>query len=237
MSTERDRILMNIAVDTAGSVHNKINRLENGWSLRFCFDNPAPQFIPTELADKIDMPLKKGDVVRCQTNPNHHYGISEYVESKGYSEWLVKEIGGERLCNLSNEGLDVLRFMAPHRLYYGTKSKLYVWATTKAFSGRYNPDAQHSKRCGGVEFDEDKMIIWRRAHVWYQEGKNGTHAQPKRFEMKWDDKTRLCDIVGSMKDQGFADDFEYATKEPTNGMAGCAKFTRNDIVKVLKDRY
>lgn len=81
-----ERVLMNIAVDTAGTVHDSMKRFINGWQLRFIFDKPAPQFIPIAMAKSISMPLTPGAVVRCVTNPNHRWGISIFVKKLNYSD-------------------------------------------------------------------------------------------------------------------------------------------------------
>lgn len=235
---DRERVLMNIAVDTAGTVHDTMRRLDNGWTLRFIFDRPAPQFIPLELAEKIGLPLKPEDIVRCKTNPNHRWGIAELVEKRGYSDYLLREIGGNKLCNMGNESVEVLRFMAPSRLYTGTKFRIYQWASTKAFVKRYNPDADRWKRCGGVEFDGDTLTIWCRPHIFMMEqrGEDGVtlYAQPKKFTLQWSDRTKLADIVSAMREQGFAEDFQYAIDKPTEGQAGYASITRQDVLRVMQ---
>src|SRR5690348_13756155 len=97
-ASDRERVLMAIAVQTAGTVHDQMKRLDyGGWQLRFIFDRPAPQFIPTELADIIKMPLVPGDIVRCKTNPYHAWGISEFVERRGVADFVLKQIGSDKL--------------------------------------------------------------------------------------------------------------------------------------------
>lgn len=235
--TDRERVMMNIAVDTSGTVHDTFKRIEGGWTLRYRFDRPAPQFIPTVMADTIGLPLKNGDIVRCQTNPNHAWGISELMEQTGCGNYLLREIGGDALLNMGNEMVEVLRFMDGARLYTGVKNRVYRWASNSAFSTRYNPDADYWKRCGGVEFDGNKLKIWMRPHIFVAEKrqKDGpvTYAQPKMFELEWSKKTRLKDIVNAMREQGFAEDFEYGPDEPTNGNAGVVKITRDSLVKTL----
>ena len=235
---DRERVLMNIAADTSGSCFDAMKRLEGGWSLRVRFGRPVAQFLPTEMCEKIGMSMRPGDIVRCQTNPNHAWGISELVEQTGYSDFVLRLIGGDKLLNMGNESVEVLRFMDPSRLYTGAKFKIYQWASGKAFSARYNPHADYFKKCGGVEFDGDTLIIWCRPHIWAMEkmGENDTQlfAQPKRFTLQWSDKTRLTDIVRAMEEQGFAEDFEFAPEEPTEGQAGYTKITRGDLLEALE---
>ena len=236
--SDRDRVLMNIAVKTAGSVHDKMRQLDIGWSVRFLFDRPAPQFVPAEMADQLGMPMKPGDIVRCQTNPYHRWGIAELVKCYGFSDFVLREIGGDALFNMGNESLDVLRFMPESLLYTGAKYRIHEWASGKAFRRPHNPDADHFKRCGGVKFDGDTLIVWSRPHVFgaerQQKGGPTLYAQPRKFTLPWGEKTRLKDIVNAMREQGFAEDFEYAPEEPTEGQSGYAKFTRADIERILK---
>lgn len=237
---DRERVLMNIAVDTAGCVHDQMERLKVGWSLRFSFGHPAPQFIPLELAEKLGCPVAPGDIVRCETNPNHAWGISEFVEKRGPSDYLLRLIGGSRECNMGNERLSVLRFMDPSRLYTSTKRRVYVWASRLAFQKRYNPDADYFKRCGGVQFDGPTLVIWCRTHVWVsaipKKAEDGTelYVQPKKFTLPWSPKTKLKDIVAAMRQQGFATEFVYAPTKPTDGQEGYFTVTRDDLVGHLK---
>lgn len=238
--TDRDRVLMNIAVDTAGSFCDRMERVAGGWSLRLRLGDPAPQFIPLEMAERIGMPLKNGDIVRCKTNPNHRWAISVMVEYVAYGTALLREIGGKALCNMSNEDYEVLRFMAPSRLYTGKQHQVYLWASGKAFLKRYNPAGDYFKRCGGVEFEgESTLHIWSRPHIWAglpRKGEDGEdlYPQPRKFTLEWGSKTRLKDIVAEMLDQGFAEDFEEAPKEPREGQGGVVTFTRESLTKTLE---
>lgn len=236
--TDRERILMNIAVDTSGHCWDTMQPLAHGWVLRFSFDRPAPQFIPEEMAEAIAMPLKPGDIVRCKTNPNHPWGIAEFVEPLEYAGYLLRLIGGTKLCRMSNESVDVLRFMNPSRLYGGAKYRIYQWATGKAFRKPYNPDADDWKRCGGVEFDGDTLTIWSRSHIFGMEKrpKDGPplFAQPVKFTLKWSDKTKLKDIVAAMREQGFAKEFVYLPEKPTEGQAGYISLTPDDVLRGLQ---
>lgn len=234
---DRERVLMNIAVQTSGSIFDTMEKLPNGWAMRFSYRSPSPQFVPEEVAKLIGIPIVPGDIVRCVTNPNHAWGISELVKFKSSHEFLLREIGGEKLCNMGNESIDVLRFMPPHLLYTGVKMKLYTWVTRKAFSEQYNPDANHFIRCGGVEFEGDTLVIWIRPHAFDCERRmeDGTtqYAHPRKVTLKWSEKTRLKDIVSAMRDQGFADEFDYSKDKPTNGMGGCVIMNREDIENMI----
>jgi hypothetical protein len=246
---DTERVLMNIAIEASGSCHDKMVSLTGGWKLRTIFGRPAAQFLPTEMCDILEMPLEVGDIVRCETNRSHDFSISKFVGTNsesggawGSTEYLCQKIGSEELCRVHNERLSVLRFMPKDLLYVGKEKQIHDWCR-KAFNRRYNPDADHhKKRCGGVDVKDGTAIVWSRAHIFYaskrleSEGEPVVelHAQPRKFVVEWNKKTRLKDIVQQMRDQGFALDYEYATEEPTEGMGGCCKMTRKDVVDALE---
>lgn len=242
---DRERVLLNIAIATSGSCFDTMTRLEGGWSLRTTFGALSPQFLPLEICDQLGMPLEPGDIVRCETNRSHAWSISQFVKALttdggafGSREYLCREIGGTAECRIHNESLAVLRFMPKYLLYTGKENQVYAWCH-KAFLSRYNPDADmHRKRCGGVDVQAETVTVWSRPHIFFMEkGRNGDkplHAVPRRFEIPWNRKTRLKDIVRTMKEQGFAKDYDYAPEEPTEGMGGCCRLTRDKLVSVLE---
>lgn len=235
--TDKDRLLMNIAIASSGTCHDKMMVLESGWKIRTRWGNPVPQFLPLELCDMIGMPLSTGDIIRCETNQNHSFSISKYIKSLGSHEYLCEMIGGKSLCRISNEMINVLRFMPKEKLYVGKEKQLYDWSY-KAFSPQYNKKSDYySHRCGGVDITGNTITIWSRAHVFIQEkkDKNGEilHAQPKKFVMEWNSKTRLKDIVNYINKNGFGKDYEYKKEEQKEGNGGMCKFTREDILKVF----
>jgi len=245
MTSDKERVLMSIICETNSPWNKPRMTKDGGWPIMMRHNAPAPQFVSLKAAKVIGMPLSPGDIVRCETNPHHAWGISEFVEilsvtggAFGSAECILREIGSDRLLKMSNESFSVLRFMPLRLLYTGKKHQLYNWGY-KAFweKGNHNPDADYYKRCGGIEFNGDTMIIWSRPHIWRQEkkGENGAtlYAQPKRFELKWDKNTRLKDIVTAMQEQGFAEDYEYGPEKPVQGMGGCATFTRESLESAL----
>lgn len=240
---DTERILFNIAIETSGSCHDRMKRVKNGWTLRTIFDRPAAQFIPLEMAEDLEMPLEKGDIVRCETNRSHQWSISKFTDhlgsngAFGSAEYLCQKIGSTETCRIHNERISVLRFMPPNMLLYGKEKQIYDWCY-KAFEKKYNKDADYFKRCGGVEIKHDKATVWSRAHIWEQEKiENGKtlYSLPKKFEIPWNKKTRLKDIVLEMKKQGFAKKYEYAESEPAYGMGGCCKITKESLTKILAE--
>ena len=235
--SEKERVLKNILLQTTRCIWDRSIQVINSWTLMSRHNNIPPQFIPREMAKVINMPLKPGDIVKCSTNPNHDWGISEYREpGPEYSSWILKEIGSDRLLRMFNEDLEVLRFMPEHLLYTGLKYKLWNWAQ-KAFWQRYNPEYEYTKRFGGAEFVDDKLIIWSRSHIWRTSISPKMCpvllAQPKKFVIEYDKKIRLKDIVFQMIDQGFAEDYEYLPNLPEEGQFGYVSFTAKDIQNIL----
>jgi len=69
---------------------------------------PDKEFVHWEFIHT-DTELKKGDIVCGMTNPNHNFGVAFFEARTGYSDFVVKEIGSEKLCNYTNEQFLVLR--------------------------------------------------------------------------------------------------------------------------------
>lgn len=233
-----ERILMNITVQTSGSPFDMMVRLDSGWDLRERFGRFVPQFMPIQMAAVINMPLQSGDIVRCQTNPHHHWGVSIFVRSFGPSNFILRELGGSAELNMYNEDFYVLRFMPEYLLYSGHQHKIYTWIMTKAFSKTYNDQAELMKKPGGVEFDGDKVTFWSRSHIFAMEKRaddgSTLYAQPKQFEMLWSKKTRLKDIIATMQEQGFSEPFKFTHAKSPAGYGGCLSFTRENFEGMIK---
>jgi len=241
--SDRARVLLNIAIETSGSCHNKMMEVKNGWKIRGIYGDPAPQFLPEELCNVIGMPLEEGDIIRCETNRSHKFSISKFIKINsengiwGSRVYLCQEIGGEGLCNISNESISILRFMPKTLLYTGKENQIYNFAK-KAFLGRYNKNSDYMKRCGGVDITGNTLTIWSRPHIWAQTKKikgKEMYAHPKKFVMEWDKNTRLKDIVNYLNQNGFSKEYEYKEYEPVEGMRGCIRITKNSLNKVLED--
>jgi len=244
---DTERILLNIAIETSGSCHNRMEQIKNGWTLRTIFDRPAAQFLPLEMLKEMGMPLEKGDIIRCETNRSHEWSISKFVDyisddggDWGSCEYLCQKIGSHETCRVHNESITVLRFMPQNLLLYGKAKQIHDWCH-KAFRERYNEDADYFKRCGGVEIKHDTAIVWSRPHIFAHEkkGEDGDtlYALPKKFEIPWNKKTRLKDIIAEMKKQGFGEDYEYSKTESEEGMGGCTKITKKDIAGVFNSAF
>ena len=227
---------MNIAVQIASSPWDKMERMPQGWYLRTRFKKLVPQFVPIEMATDLKLPVKIGDIVKCCTNPNHEWGISELVERNGYDHWKLRLIGGDNVLRMYNESFEVLRFIQQHFILTGLRWKIYRWCQ-KAFLLRYNDAADdYMTRFGGAIVDEQEATVWERPHIVAHEKQiNGEtkYVIPRKHVIAFNSKTKLRDIVMEMQAGGFGSDFEYGDEPPTEGMAGCATFKRDDLVRDL----
>lgn len=235
--TDKERVLMNIAIATSGTCHDKMAVLkQGGWQIRTRWGDSVPQFLPLELCEQIGMPLAVGDIIRCETNQRHSFSISKYVKTIGSHEYLCEMIGGKSLCRISNEMISILRFMPKEKLYVGKEKQIYDWSY-KAFLRRSNDKADYYKRCGGVDISGDTLVIWSRSHIFGQEkkGDNGEtlYAQPRKFIMNWSPKTRLKDIINHMNENGFDKAYDYKKEESQEGNGGMCKFTKENLQKVF----
>lgn len=194
---------------------------------------PMPQFVGNYIYKP-----KPGDIVRCVTGHASPWKLAVLVEARGDGNWLLREIGSDRLCKMGNEMVETLIGIAPSVFYTGHQRRLYDWGRGKAFLAPWNPKADYLVRGGGVEFEGETMRIWVRAHIFSQtrQAKDGPrlYAQPWSVDLPWSKRTRLKDIVAALLEAGFPREWEYTEEEPTQGMAGCTRFTRESLATSLK---
>lgn len=92
---------------------------------------------------------KPGDIVKCQTQRHtSRWMFAWLVEVHGYSEWLLREIGGERTCRMSNENLTALPGYLPlegHQFLALEVCRYAAWKFT---------DQEYTPRWGGIEFPD-----------------------------------------------------------------------------------
>lgn len=202
------------------------------------YDGVAAQF----AGDYLVKP-KPGDVVLCKTGHVGPWKVAYFVEDCGGNaggHYLLREIGTDKLCRMGNESLNTLIGVPPNLLLDGLRKKIYRWATNEAFFYRYNKKTDYFIRCGGAEFiEEDVIRVWVRPHIFVMEKRledgSTLHAQPWSFDVQFSKKTRLKDIVGAMLAAGFPREWEYTAEEPGRGMGGCAKITKENLVKTMEN--
>lgn len=107
-----------------------------------------------------DTILKKGDIVCGLTNSNHKYGVAFFQEKKGYSDFVVKEIGSDNICNYSNEMFLVLRNFPDMDKLCGIEYKTML----KVKKSLFDIDQYRFYR---VDFEPHKLIITLRKKLFY----------------------------------------------------------------------
>ena len=235
--TARERILLNIAIETSGSWSNRMMEVGNGFSIRTSYWQPAPQFLPELICDIIDMPLVEGDIIKCETNRSHEFAISVLIgikyEPNIGTYYLCRKIGGKEVCKIFNEQISVLRFMPKNLLYEDKEYDIYN-KVLKAFAFSYNKNANIFKKFGGIKIEGDKLTVWSRAHAFIYE-KNiedkKLYAKPKKFTFKWNSKTTIKSIVEHMSKNGFEDKFEYDEQEPAMEMTDFSVISKEELIK------
>jgi len=244
--TDKARVLKNIAIETAASPwdgRQEITIISEKWGpqrhrLIERFGDLKPQWVYRDVAAGIGLPLKQGDVVRCQSNSSHKWGISVYQRTDqqlgGDPIFHVTELGGKDRCRISNEELLVLRFMSPALLYTGHQRRVYRFCGL-AFLERWNDQADYFKRCGGIHFDGDQVTIWIR--TWMNLSKKSEDnielfPQPRKVTMTWGPKTRLKDIIAVLNTE-LTQETEYLPTKPTRGTAGVTSITKADVLNIL----
>lgn len=112
-------------------------------------------------------PPKRGDVVRCASSITapHGFTIGRVVEVASEHELLLREIGGKRLCRVSNEMFTILRGVRSMALLEG-RQRRYAQRVVQAFRKIDRFDAILLD----VEFPEEERpteaIVSFRAHAF-----------------------------------------------------------------------
>lgn len=167
---------------------------------------------------KIDLGKKpkKGDVVYCVTSSfqNHDWVISIFEGYKsenggawGSSEFILREIGSNRICNMSNESLYVIDGLDPIRMLEGDKHQLYL-KIRKTFSR--HGDEWHL--FGGIDFNDEKQEVTITVRERYGgfmpktiDGKDfvSTPYQITLQVPKWGKRLSMKKIAVAMQEQGW----------------------------------
>lgn len=138
---------------------------------------------------------QKGDLVLCSSNCNHFAGVAIYVEPmEGYEKALLRSLGSDDLMEMENEkfipivGVDLTR----PEFYYGEQRGMYE-KVLKAF----NKGDEWAYKFGGLVFDNDKVAINVRPHIFLGE------KPPITVAMDWSKKTTIKQILNAMVEAGY----------------------------------
>jgi len=128
--------------------------------------------------------------------------------------WMVREIGGQGRCRVTNAWLDVLIGVPQHLLAEGWEKKMFLWAE-KAMNERHNKRVdEFNTRYRGADLIDGKLYIHVGPHAWVSTKKVGDVDMCYRnrvFEIPVDKKTRLKDIIEALCDMNF--DAEWSDDE------------------------
>ena len=163
-----------------------------------------------------DDEIRRGDLVICRTSWGrgvHPFVVGYVVDVYSRSDVLLRELGGRRLCRMSNEGFYTVRGMSDRdlELLPGRWYRLYR-KVLKAF----RRGGSWSHLFGGLDFNDDgTATIWVR-EKWGGRGKdeNGqpTRSKPYPVTMRWNSRTTIKAILAAMQEAGY-DEREFE-REP-----------------------
>ena len=202
--------------------------------------------------------LTPGALVFCSTSRPFPWKIARYVSTVkdkhgNISHYVLRELGSDRLCNMSNESLSVLVGVPEQFLYEGHQKKVFDWCHKAIFDDDSIEGADGAVcRCGGVEFvkidGKDEFVrIWIRPHIfgvkrWVKDPDgNGItghqeYQMPYPVEFPFRKNLRYKDIISALVKAGFPKrEFVCSTVEPTCGMGGQASIKVDDVLGVLKN--
>lgn len=144
-----------------------------------------------------DKELRVDDLVLCATsgmgNP-HEFTVGFIHEIVGFGDCVIREIGTDRLCRISNEQFIPIKGLKDYQLWEKDKYEFSV-KVHKAFA----KGDEDWYRYGGLDFEDDEAIIWIREKF----GGLTKPSKPFAAKMKWNKKTTIKAILGAMKEAGY----------------------------------
>lgn len=183
--TDRERILVNVVRQMHSTMIMKckadfLSSAVNGecdYAHFSCMKKPSP-----------------GDLVLAQTGGDPQWKIGWYVEPIGHDGAVIREIGGNALCNYTNESFHPLVGMHKTYLLEGEQYKAHL----KVLAAFRKGD-EHAYRYGGVDFEGDEMIVTVRE--WH--GGFGRDSHPFKVRMKYGKKTTVKSILANLRAGGY----------------------------------
>jgi len=144
-----------------------------------------------------DNEIKPGMLVMCETGGIHDWTIGYTIEplNDNFGGWLIREIGSQRTCRVSNERFTPIVGLRATDLLEGKEREFYH-KVCRAF----HKGDEYIYRFGGVD-----MLPNRRARIWIREAFGGLNHNsiPFSFEMNWTPKTSIKAILKAMIDTGY----------------------------------
>lgn len=185
--------------------------------------------------------IKPGDLVVCITSGIHPWTVgiaaSEYDPHAGGLK--VREIGSNRICDVSNDSFYRITGIHPDTFWTYDQNE-FVGKVKKAY--RKLSDWGHRYR--GVEFDgETARIVIGEVH----NGAMGPVTKPYYITLPWSPKTTIKAIVAAMEAQGYGtntfeidwEGWKRAVKDSMNNSVFCALHGKREkeIRRPHKDKH
>lgn len=137
-----------------------------------------------------------GDVVVCQTGNVHPWsvGIVKSISPDGH-EAMLQELGGDRLCRVSNEAFEPIYNLSPTLLRYGDEYE-FDQKVRRAFWC----ESEYWYRYGGVEFDKKEATIFvREAFGGMPVGDWAFESIPFPVKMRYNKRTSIAAIGRALR--------------------------------------
>ena len=160
------------------------------------------------FSNPYDYEAKVGDLVFCVGSGIHDWTVGFVDSIYENHHFVIKEIGTDRLCNVSNESFSKIKGLNYETLLLGNERKFRT-KVLKAF-GRGD---EYWYRYGGVRFDKNHAVIIIREAFGGMRKSDDEESTPFEVEMKWDSRTSIKKILETMIEQGYGTKkFEHISK-------------------------
>lgn len=192
--TDKERILMGI-----------ICELRSGMPINAMFDlarKGGPSYGAWfDVEDDDHYEIQPGTIVLARTSGVHPFTVGEFIEPlpRSYGGALVRELGGTRTCNISNDSFVPIKGVRAKYLLEGVQYK-FREKVLKAF----RRGDEYVYYFGGVDFIGGSS--GREADIWIREKWGGTgvfRTKPFACRMKFKAKTTIKAILEAMVEAGY----------------------------------
>lgn len=158
-------------------------------------------------------PFIIGDLVLCSTSGGRQYHdwiVGWVKEIHSSNECLIREIGSDRLCKVSNEQFYIIEGLSDLEKLEGDQYKFYRKVVTAI--NKYGDDW---RRFSDIKFNEDQVTVSLREKF---NGLQRNKVQvPFEITFKWNPKMTYKKIATILEENGwFTKPFEYVEEQNGN---------------------
>jgi len=168
-----------------------------------------------------DRPIQKGDLVLASTGGISEWKIGWVHQVIDRDTIVMREIGGERLCNYGNERFQRIVGIDESLLLEGDRYQ-FQQKVLRAF----RKGDEYMYRFGGVTFLDDGQ-----AEIWTREAFGGftphNPSKPYSFFMKWNKRTSVKRILATMRENGYGTRKFDRNPEPTKELENTSPTGQN----------